>query len=195
MSTLTISETLVAVITGVTCLNHVAVMSAAFWRRRRLSEEETYEYVLQEYPCFPDSVFARLHTLLAVSRDSIVRIATSYGLDGPGFEFRREKTRLDLVRGPPSLLFNGYRGSLSGVKWPGREVDYSPTSSSEAKNEWDYTSAPSLCFMTFARTALSLYSIRFYILRNRGFKVLLLKINVLWDIMPCIFVYRLFQEE
>jgi len=112
MSTLTISETLVAVITGVTCLNPVAIVSAAFWRRRRLSEEETYEYVLQEYPCFPDSVFALLHILLAVNRNSIVGIATSYGLDGPGFGFRQEKTRLDLLRGPPSLLFNVYRGSL-----------------------------------------------------------------------------------
>ena len=133
MSTLTISETLVVVITGVTCLDPVTVMSAAFWRRRRLSEEETYEYVLQEYPCFPDLVFTLLHTLLAVSRDGIVGIATSYSLDGPGFEFRQEKAHLDRLRGPPRLLF-------IGVMWPGREVE----SSSEAKNEWNYTSAPSL---------------------------------------------------
>ena len=93
MSSLTISETLVAVITVVTCLNPVAVMSPAFWQRRLLSEEETYEYILQEYPCFPDSAIALLHTLLAlaVSRDSIVGIVTGYGLDDPVFEFDRRK--------------------------------------------------------------------------------------------------------
>jgi len=118
MSPLTISETLVAVITVVTCL------SATFWQRRLSSEEETYEYVLQEYLCFPDSAFALLHTLLAVSRDSIVGIVTSYGLEDPGFEFRQVKPRLDRLRDPTSLLFSGYRGSLPGVKWPGCEVDY-----------------------------------------------------------------------
>ena len=39
--------------------------------------------------------------------------------------------RPDRFWGPPSLLFNGYRGSLLGVKWPGRLVDYSRTSSAE----------------------------------------------------------------
>jgi hypothetical protein len=38
---------------------------------------------------------------------------------------------------------NGYRGALSlGVKRPEREVDHSPPSSAEVKNEWTYTSAP-----------------------------------------------------
>ena len=163
MSPLTISETLVAVITVVTCLNSVAVMSAAFWQRRLLSEE-TYGYVLQEYPCFPDSAFALLHTLLAVSRDSIVGIVISYGLEDLGFEFRQEKTHLDRLRDPPSLLFSGYRGSLPGLKWPGCEVDYSPTSSSEAKNEWNGLFHLYGC-MAFARTTLCLYSVRFHIVQ------------------------------
>jgi hypothetical protein len=35
------------------------------------------------------------------------------------------------------------RGTLSlGVKWPGREADHLPPSSTEVKNAWNYTSAP-----------------------------------------------------
>jgi hypothetical protein len=30
------------------------------------------------------------------------------------------------------------------VKWPGREVDYSPPFSAEVKNAWSYTSTPAL---------------------------------------------------
>jgi hypothetical protein len=34
-------------------------------------------------------------------------------------------------------------GALSlGVKWPGREADYSPPSSAKVKNMWRYTSTP-----------------------------------------------------
>jgi len=44
--------------------------------------------------------------------------------------------------GPPSLLFEGYRGSLPGVKWPSHGADNSHQSSVEVKNEWRCTSAP-----------------------------------------------------
>jgi hypothetical protein len=43
---------------------------------------------------------------------------------------------------PPSQLV-AERPS-PGVKRPGREVDHSPPSSAEIKNEWSYTSFPSL---------------------------------------------------
>jgi hypothetical protein len=46
------------------------------------------------------------------SRHSVVGIATSYGLEGPGIESRwGEIFRIypDRPRGPPSLLYNGYR--------------------------------------------------------------------------------------
>ena len=46
------------------------------------------------------------------SRDSVVSIATRYGLDGPGIESRWGeifRTYPDRLRGPPSLLYNGYR--------------------------------------------------------------------------------------
>jgi hypothetical protein len=46
------------------------------------------------------------------SRDSAVGIATRYGLEGPGIESRWGeifRTYPDRLRGPPSLLYNGYR--------------------------------------------------------------------------------------
>jgi hypothetical protein len=46
------------------------------------------------------------------SRDSVVGIATRYGLEGPGIESRWGevfRTHPDRLRGPPSLLHNGCR--------------------------------------------------------------------------------------
>jgi hypothetical protein len=46
------------------------------------------------------------------SRDSVVGIATRYGLEGPGIEFRWVeifRTYPDRLWGPPSLLYNVYR--------------------------------------------------------------------------------------
>jgi hypothetical protein len=54
------------------------------------------------------------------SQDSSVGIATRYGLEGPGIESRCGeifRTYPDRLRGPPSLLYNGYRvfpGGKSG---------------------------------------------------------------------------------
>jgi hypothetical protein len=49
--------------------------------------------------------------------DSSVGISTDYGLDSPGTETRWEeifRKRLDLLWGPPSLLYNGYRVFYGG---------------------------------------------------------------------------------
>jgi hypothetical protein len=46
------------------------------------------------------------------SRDSVVGIATRYGLEGPGIESRWGeilRTYPDRLRGPRNLLYNGYR--------------------------------------------------------------------------------------
>jgi hypothetical protein len=52
------------------------------------------------------------HTKQPVGRDSVVGIATYYGLDGLGMEFRWGgeifRTRPDKPRSPPSLLQSGY---------------------------------------------------------------------------------------
>jgi hypothetical protein len=40
---------------------------------------------------------------------------------------------------------------LPGVKRPGREVDHSPPSKAEVKNEWSYTSISAICLNDFDR--------------------------------------------
>jgi len=59
--------------------------------------------------------------------------------------FSSSPTRPDRFCGPLSLLFSGYRGSLTPrVKRLWREGDHSPPSSAEFKNAWSYTSVPSI---------------------------------------------------
>ena len=65
---------------------------------------------------------------------SSVSIATAYGLDGPGIESRWGeifRTCPDRPRGPPSLLYNGYRVFPGGKLRPGRDADPSLPSSAE----------------------------------------------------------------
>jgi hypothetical protein len=71
-----------------------------------------------------------------MGRDSSVDTATRHGLDGPGTESRwgRDIPQPSKpVLGPPSLLYNGYRVSFPGVKWPGRGVDHPTPFSAEVK--------------------------------------------------------------
>jgi hypothetical protein len=49
--------------------------------------------------------------------------------------------------GPPSLLFNGYKGSFQEVKQTEYEVDHLPLPSVKVKNEWHYTSTSRDAFM------------------------------------------------
>jgi hypothetical protein len=86
-----------------------------------------------------------------MSKDSVVVIATSYGLDRPrgpssspggGKNFHFSKlSRPALGSTQPPIQW--VPGALSpGVKRPGREVDHSPTASAEVKKIWIYTSTP-----------------------------------------------------
>jgi hypothetical protein len=54
------------------------------------------------------------------------------------------------------------RGSFSCVDQPGRDVDLSPRSNSEVKNEWSYTATPLYTFMAWTGTSLplSLYRVQ-----------------------------------
>jgi hypothetical protein len=92
------------------------------------------------------------------SWDSVVSIATRYGLDDRGigvrvlvgsriFSFPRRPYRL---WGPLNLYLMGTGVSLSSrLKRPGRESDHSPTASAEVKKMWIYTSTPPYAFMAY----------------------------------------------
>jgi hypothetical protein len=81
-----------------------------------------------------------------VSRDSIVGIATGYGLDDQevGVRVLVESTiffslrRPDWLWCPPNLPSNGYRGLFHpGVKRQGRKADHSRPASAEVKKNVD----------------------------------------------------------
>jgi hypothetical protein len=83
------------------------------------------------------------------SRDSVVGIATGYGLDDIGFGVRVpvesrnffSPRRPDRLWGPFNLLYKGYLGLFPrGVKLPEREAYHSPPASAEIKKMWIYTS-------------------------------------------------------
>ena len=78
---------------------------------------------------------------------SVVGIATAYGLDGSGVEFRWGRDFPHLSRPalrPPSLLYNGYRVLPGGKVQQGRDADPSPPSSAEVKNRVElYLYSPS----------------------------------------------------
>ena len=66
--------------------------------------------------------------------------------------FFSSPNRPDWLRGPPDLLFSGYRGYVLGVKLPGRGVEHSRPSSAEVKNDYsNCTSALSVCLRAVDR--------------------------------------------
>jgi hypothetical protein len=73
------------------------------------------------------------------SRDSVVGIATSYGLDDRGVGVRvLVGSRIFSSPNRPDR-----QGALSPrIKRPGREVDHKPQTSAEVKKMWSYTSTP-----------------------------------------------------
>jgi hypothetical protein len=77
---------------------------------------------------------------IVVGRDSIVGVATRYGLAVRGSNPVGGEifcTCPDRPWGPRSLLYSGYRVSFPGVKQPGRGVDHTPPSSAVVKERVD----------------------------------------------------------
>jgi len=74
----------------------------------------------------------KIETHVLWSWDSILGIATRYGLDCPGIESRGG----EIFRTCPDQPWGSYTvgtGSFPGVKRPGRSVDHPPPSSTEVK--------------------------------------------------------------
>jgi hypothetical protein len=67
---------------------------------------------------------------------------TEDSIPGRDKRFLYSAKRLNRFWGPQSLIFNGYRGFLSGVKRPGPEFDHPP-------DAWSYTSAPTYAFIAW----------------------------------------------
>jgi Ca2+/Na+ antiporter len=94
---------------------------------------------------------------LYVSRCSVVDTATRL----QEFESRQGQIvfsspkRPDQLWRPSSLLFNCYRCSSPGIR---REVDHSPPSNDEVRNEWSYTSTPLCFFLIFIYWLLPVFN-------------------------------------
>ena len=95
-----------------------------------------------------------------------------YGQYGPVFESRQDQAIFVFQNGPdspwapPILLFGGYRSSFPGVKLSGREVHNSPYIA-EVKNEWSYTSAPSICLRGMDRDSFTIFTFHHFIVLSR----------------------------
>jgi len=63
-----------------------------------------------------------------------------------GKKFSVLQIRPDRHWGPPIFPFNRYRRSIEGLKRPGLKVNHSPPPNAKVKNEWSYTSCPTLRF-------------------------------------------------
>lgn len=85
--------------------------------------------------------------------DSVVDIPSRYGMDGPGFETRRDRfpflyTHPYWSWGAPRLLYNGYWVSSPRVKGLGHYVHHARPSA-VVKNEYSYACTYPLCPMAF----------------------------------------------
>ena len=82
-----------------------------------------------------------------MGRDSLVGIATCYGLGGPGIESgggARFSASVQTGPGAHPASYTMGTGSFPGVKWPGCGADHPPPSSAEVEGRVElYISGPS----------------------------------------------------
>jgi hypothetical protein len=82
------------------------------------------------------------HTLAISKRAGYRSTVTGAQVSDPGFVLRQDEEmffllqNVHLTRGPPTLLFNGYRDLSLVVKRPGREPNHSPPFRTQLKNVW-----------------------------------------------------------
>jgi hypothetical protein len=101
-------------------------------------------------------LFTNTTTEFSRSSDSVVGVATGYGLDDREVGVRAPvgarifsfPCHPDRLWDRPNLLYNGYRGFFPGLKRQGLEADHSSPTSAEIKKMWIYTSTPPYTFMT-----------------------------------------------
>ena len=105
--------------------------------------------------CLLCGVYLYYTALLTWGRAGIWRTVQClrYMLDYPVFESRQGQHIFlsSLPWGPASLLFNVYRGSFQGVKWPGNEVGLSPPSVAKVKIECSHNCAPPISVQVAGR--------------------------------------------
>jgi hypothetical protein len=90
-------------------------------------------------------------------------MATRYGVDGPGIEFRLGRDFPYRPWGPPRLLYNWYRISVPGVKRPARGIDHPPSSSAEVEERvqlWQYSPSGSVLTWNLPVTFMCVKMIR-----------------------------------
>jgi hypothetical protein len=101
--------------------------------------------------CYSESIWMVAYFTRIGSQDSIVGIATGYGLNDRGVGVRvpvgsrifSSPSRPERLWGPPNLLSNGHGGLFfPGVKRPEHEAVHSPPASAEVQKMWIYTSTP-----------------------------------------------------
>jgi hypothetical protein len=100
-------------------------------------------------------------TVITWSRDSSVGIATRYGLGGPGIEYRWGeifRTYPDRLRGPPSLLYNGYRVFPGGKGGRGVMLTTHPLIVPRLRKSWAITPLTLWVLLGLLRGYLYLYS-------------------------------------
>jgi hypothetical protein len=92
-----------------------------------------------------------------VVRDFSVGIATNYGMDGPGIEFRWGRNFLHLFRPAEPAFYTVGIGIFPEVKRPGRGVDHPYTSNAEVQERVELYLDPPLGFRGLLQEKLCIY--------------------------------------
>ena len=74
---------------------------------------------------------------------------------GGGNIFLSSRKRPYRLRGPPSIIFSGYRGSSPGLRRLRHEINHSPPFSVEIKNYWGCTVTPPICLHVVDRESFT----------------------------------------